>query len=171
MKAVEKRTKPWIEAIDFENRRHPRFEIRLPIEYYQFKSSTTHIGNISEGGLLIYFPQETDVGQYLWLRLYFSSGSELDTTEMLAEVVWKDNHLSKDREYYPHGVRFVHIASEDRTKLKLFLSSLSSPLDDLNCSFNTLKMRFWIRKLMKSPREDKSERQRRKISLSVRFPI
>lgn len=147
MEAIEEYTKPRIEVIDFENRRYPRFDIHLPIESYQIKSSITHTGNISEGGLLIYFPQETDVSQYLRLKLFFSLGSELNIIKVLAEVVWTENHLSKDRKYDPYGVKFVDISPEDDTKLKYFLRSLSS-LDDMLCRFNYLKMRLWIWKLM-----------------------
>ncbi len=129
MEVGEKDTKPRIEVIDSENRRYPRFDIHLPIEYYQTKSSITHTGNISEGGLLIYFAEETDVSQYLRLKLFISLGSELDTIEVLAEVVWTDNHLSKNQEYYPYGVKFVDISPEDETKLKNVLEKLSSPLD------------------------------------------
>jgi len=129
MEAVEQDTKAWVEVIDFENRRYPRFEIHLPIEYYQFKPSITHTGNISEGGLMIYFPEETDVMRYLRLKLFFSLGAELHAIRLLVELVWR-NHLSEDREYDPHGVKFVDIPSEDRTKLGHFLRSLSSPLDD-----------------------------------------
>ncbi len=148
MEAVEKNTKPQIEIIDFENRRCPRFDIHLPIEYFQIKSSITHTGNISEGGLLIYLPEETDLSQYLRLKLFFSLGSELNTIKALVKVVWTDNHLSKDREYYPSGVKFVDISPEDGTKLKNFLKSLSSPLDDIACLFNSVRVRPWIWKLM-----------------------
>jgi c-di-GMP-binding flagellar brake protein YcgR len=130
MEAIEEYTKPRIDVIDSENRRCPRFDIHLPIEYCQVKSSITHIGNISEGGVLIYFPEEMDVRQYLRLKLFFSLGSELNTIKVLAEVVWTDNHLSKGRENYPYGVRFVDISPEDGTKLKNFLKTLSSPLDN-----------------------------------------
>jgi len=142
MEAIEEYINPRIEVIDFENRRYPRFDIHLPIEYYQIKSSITHTGNISEGGLLIYFPEETDVSQYLTLKLFFSLDSELNTIEVLAKVVWVGNHLSKDREYYPYGAKFVDIFPEDDTKLKNFLRSLSSPLDGTLCLFNTLKTDF-----------------------------
>ena len=148
MEAREKDTKSRIEAIDFENRRYPRFDIHLPIEYYQIKSSITRTGNISEGGLLIYFPEETDVNQYLRLKLFFSLGSELNTIKMLAKVVWTDNHLSKDEEYYPYGVKFIDISPEDGTKLKIFLRSLSSPLDDIHYLSNSLKVKLWISKLI-----------------------
>ena len=83
MEAGEKDTKPWIEVVDVENRRYPRIDIHLPIEYYLTKSSITHTGNISEGGLLIYFPEEMDVSQYLRLKLFFSLGSELNTIKVL----------------------------------------------------------------------------------------
>ena len=33
MEAVEKDTEPRVEGIDFEKRRYPRLDIRLPIEY------------------------------------------------------------------------------------------------------------------------------------------
>ena len=128
MEAVAKDTKPRIDVIDFENRRYPRFDIHLPIEYYHAKSSMTHTGNISEGGLLIYFPEETDLRQYLRLKLFFPLGPELNTIKALAEVVWMDNHLSKEQVYYPYGVKFVDISPEDESKLRNLLTTLSSPL-------------------------------------------
>ncbi len=148
MEAVEQDTKQWIDVINLENRRYPRFDIHLPIEYYRIKSSITHTGNIGEGGLLVYFPEETDVSQYIRLRLFFSLGCELNTIKVLTEVVWTDNHLSEDQEYYPYGVKFVDISPEDDTILKKFLRSLSPPLDDMHCMFNPLEMRPWIWKLM-----------------------
>ena len=152
MEAGEIYTKPQIDVIDFENRTYPRIDIHLPIEYCLIKSSITHTGNISESGLLIYFPEEMDVSQYLRLKLFFSLGSELDTVRMLGEVVWRDNHLSKGCEYYPHGMKCVDISPEDRAKLGNFLKSLSSPLDDMLGLLNTIKVRFWIRKFMNPPR-------------------
>jgi len=151
MEAVEKDTKPRIDVIDFENRRYPRFDIHLPLEYYQIKSCMTHTGDISEGGLLIFFPEETDVRQYLRLKLFFPLGPELNTIKVLAEAVWMDNHLSKDQEYYSCGVKFVDISPEDGIKLRNFLRSLSSRLDNMPCLFNTLKVRFWIRRFMNPP--------------------
>ncbi len=153
MEAVEHDTKQRIDVINFENRRYPRFDIHLPIEYYQIKSSITHTGNISKGGLLIYFPEEMGVSQYLRLKLFFSLGSELNTIKVLTEPVWMDDHLSKDQERYRYGLKFIDISSEDATKLRNFLGSLSYPLDDMSCLFNTLKVRFWIRKFMNPPRE------------------
>ena len=143
MEASEKDTTPRIEAIDSENRRYPRLDVHLPIEYSQIKSSIAHTGNISEGGFLIYFPEEMDVNQYLSLKLFFSLGSELDTIKAVVKVAWKDSDLSKDGDYYPYGVKFVDISPEDGTKLRNFLRSLSSPLDDMLYLFSAVKMRLW----------------------------
>ncbi|PIV20587.1 MAG: hypothetical protein COS40_11785, partial [Deltaproteobacteria bacterium CG03_land_8_20_14_0_80_45_14] len=81
--------------------------------------------NISEGGLLIYFPEQMEIGQHLRLKLFFSLGSELNTIEMLAEVVWMDIHLGKDWGDYRSGVKFIDVSSEDIRKLENFLMHLS----------------------------------------------
>jgi hypothetical protein len=143
MEAREKDTTPRTEVIDSENRRYPRFDIHLPIEYCQLKSSIAHTGNISEGGFLIYSPEEKGVNQYLNLKLFFSLGSELDTIKVGVKVVWMDSLLSQDGEHYPYGVKVIDISPEDGTKLRNFLRSLSSPLDDVLYLFNTAKMRLW----------------------------
>ena len=143
MEVGEVDTRRRIEMIDSESRRYPRFDIHLPIEYYQIKSSIAHTGNISEGGFLIYFPEEKDVNQCLTLKLFFSLDSGLDTIKAVVKVVWMDDHLRKDGEHYPYGVKVIDISPEDGTKLRTFLRSLSSPLDDMLYLFNTVKMRLW----------------------------
>jgi len=102
MKTEEKDTKPRTGVVNFERRKYPRFSVDLPLEYYWIDSSISHTGrglNLSEGGLLIYFPEEMDVSQYLRLKLFLPLGSELNTIEVLAEVVWMDIHLGKRRDY------------------------------------------------------------------------
>jgi len=124
----EKGTRPRVGIVNFEKRGHPRFKVDLPIEYYQINSSTMQTGramNASEGGLLVYLPEKMEIGQYLQLKLYFVSGSELNTIEMLTEVVWRDIHLGKNWEDYRSGVKFVDISPTDLNRLKDFLMSLS----------------------------------------------
>jgi len=114
--------------VNFERRRYPRYNIDLPIEYFQIDSSIGHAGrslSISEGGLLIHFPEQMEIYQHLRLKFSFSSGHELNTVEVLAEVVWKDIHLGKGWGDYRCGVKFIDIRPEDMAKLKTFLGSLS----------------------------------------------
>ena len=114
--------------VNFERRKHPRFNIDLPIEYSLLPSSVSHPGralNASEGGLLVYLSEKVEISQLLQLKLFSPSGSELNGVELIAEVVWMDIHLGKDWGDYRCGLRFVDISPEDLNKLKRFLRSLS----------------------------------------------
>ncbi len=128
MEKEEKETKPRTGIVNLERRRYPRFNIDLPIEYYRIDSSIGHTGrglSISEGGLLIYFPEQMEVSQYLRLKLFLPLGSKLNIIEVLTEVVWKDIHLGEGWGDYRCGVKFIDIPPEEMTKLKKFLGNLS----------------------------------------------
>ena len=121
-------TKSHVGVANLERRRHPRFSIDLPIEYYLIPSSLSHTGralNASEGGLLVYLSQQIEIGQHLKIKLFFASGSHLNSIEILTEVVWVDIHLGKDWGDYRCGVKFMEISQEDLNRLKIFLRSLS----------------------------------------------
>jgi len=123
----EKEIKPRFGTVNFERRRHPRFSVDLPIEYYQINSPVSHPGrtlNVSEGGLMVYLPEQLQVGQYLKLKLFFASGPNLSAIETLVQMVWMDIHLGKGGDYRC-GVSFVDISPEDMNKLRNFLRSLT----------------------------------------------
>jgi hypothetical protein len=44
-----------------------------------------------------------DVSQYLRLKLYFTSGSGMNTIETLVEVAWMDVHLGKTGDVIEQG--------------------------------------------------------------------
>ncbi|MBP1696342.1 MAG: PilZ domain [Deltaproteobacteria bacterium] len=123
----EKGTKARYGTVNFEKRKHPRFSVDLPVEYSRANLSADHgrVMNASEGGLLLYLPEQMEIGSYLRLKLFFTMGSELNAVETLVEVVWVDVHLGKDWGDYRTGVRFGEISPEDMGKLKGFLRSLS----------------------------------------------
>lgn len=124
----DKGIKPHYAIVNFERRRHPRFNIDLPIEYSLIESPISRPGrasNVSEGGLLVYFPEKIEIGQRLQLKLFFPSGSALNSIELQAEVVWIDIYLEKGWGDYRSGLRFIDIAPDDLTKLKNFLTTLS----------------------------------------------
>ncbi len=66
-----------------------------------------------------------DIGQNLKLKLFFSFGSELNSIELRAEVVWVNPQLDEVEKSYRSGVKFTSISPEDMTKLKNFIVSLS----------------------------------------------
>ncbi len=127
VKSIKEPIKPRYGTVNFEKRKHPRFNIDLPVEYYQIDSTTHHDGraiNASEGGLFLYLPEQMEMGQYLRMKLFFTSGSAMNAIEMVVGVVWKDIHVGTDWGSYRCGVKFVDISPEDMSKLKNFLKSL-----------------------------------------------
>ena len=128
METEEKGRRPRVGIVNLEKRKHPIFSVDLPIEYYQTNSSIRQAGrlmNASGGGLLVYFPEQMEIGQHLKMKLFFSFGSGLNFVEILTEVVWEDIRLGKDWGDYRYGVRVIDISKDDLSKLKNFLRSLS----------------------------------------------
>ena len=122
--------RPRIGIINFERRRHPRFTVDLPLEYYRSDASpgqTGRVVNASEGGLLIYFSERMEIGQHLHIKLYFTSGAELNATECLVEIVWVDLNMGEGWGEYRAGAKFVDISMEDLGKVRRFLRSLAEP--------------------------------------------
>jgi len=126
MEKEERKTKPLFGIVNFERRKHPRFSVDLPVEYWQInncKSRPSHTVNVSEGGLLLHLSEPIEIGQNLRLNLFIHSGPDLDSIEAVVQLVWKDIHVGKDGDYRT-GVKFVDISAEDMDKLKSFLNGL-----------------------------------------------
>lgn len=125
--AEEKETKLRPEA-DRERRKYPRFNVYWPVQFNQIDSSVSHDGrvtNLSEGGMLIQSSEQMEVGQHLRSRVSFILGSEINTIEMHAEVVRRDNCLEKAIGDYQCGAKFLDISPKDKNKLNDLLISLS----------------------------------------------
>ncbi len=115
------------QTITAEKRKHPRMIVNLPVKYSRtnlfFKYA--RVVNASQGGLLVYLPEEIGIGQRLALKLFFPSRSDFNTFETFVQVVWKDVHLRKDWTWdYRTGVRFIDASPEHMSKLKDFLGSV-----------------------------------------------
>ena len=126
MEKEEREGKPLFGLVNFERRKHPRFSVDLPVEYWQInncKSRPSHTVNISEGGLLLHLSEPIEIGQNLRLNLFIHSGADLDSIEAVGQVVWKDIHVGRDTDHRT-GLKFVDISAEDMDKLKNFLRDL-----------------------------------------------
>ena len=89
MKIEEGKMEPSSEFLNSERRRHRRFSVALPIEYWQMDKSRSRPGqtiNISEGGLLLQLSEPLEIGQVLGLTLFITSGPDLDAIEAVAQV-------------------------------------------------------------------------------------
>jgi len=114
------------ETMNFERRKHPRFSLNLPVEYWQPIDSKSHPGrteDISEGGILLYLPEEIAIGKNLRVKLSIDSGSVFISIEALVEVVWKEPSWG-DNEEHRIGVKFIDISEKDMANLKKFFNSL-----------------------------------------------
>ncbi len=123
METEVKKTQPR-SGSDGERRRCPRFNVYWPIQYNQTGSPISHKGrvtNLSESGMLIQSPGLMEIGQHLTSRLSFISGSEIDSIEMQAEVVWRDIDSNEAWKDYRCGARFLDISTRDKTKLNNLL--------------------------------------------------
>jgi len=130
LKSPEKETRTHYGVLNLEKRKYPRFSVDLPVEYSRFESSVgspSRALDISESGLLIYFPERMEIGQRLSLKLFLSVGSQLNTIEILSQVTWVEIHVEPDWGEYRTGVKFVNISPEDMAKLKHFLLHLLQP--------------------------------------------
>jgi c-di-GMP-binding flagellar brake protein YcgR len=127
METEEKKAKVRYAVANLERRRNPRFPIRLAVEYSRTHSPVNQTGqtvDASEGGLQVLLPEPMEIGQKLNMKLFFSSGSKLNSVEVLAEVVWINTQLGEGEKLYRSGVRFINISREGMTQLKDFLASL-----------------------------------------------
>ena len=130
LKPPENKTRTHYGVLNIEKRKYPRFSVDLPVEYSRLESSMGSPGralDISESGLLIYFPERMEIGQRLSLKLFLSVGSQLNTIEILIEVTWVEIRVEPDWGEYRTGVKFVNISPEDMAKLKHFLLHLLQP--------------------------------------------
>ena len=121
-----KELQPRFGTVNFERRKHPRFVVDLPVEYWKVDHSKSCPGratNVCEGGLLLHLSEQPEIGQNLRLNLFVDSGSELSCLEALVQVVWKDFRLEKDGDCRT-GVRFVDISNQDLDTLMRFLKNL-----------------------------------------------
>jgi c-di-GMP-binding flagellar brake protein YcgR len=128
MENREEETKRRYGIANIERRKYRRFPISLSVEYYRPDSPISQTGetlDASEGGLQILFPEQMEIGRNLKVKLFFSSGSELNAIEMLVEVVWVTPELGEGEKYFRSGVKITDISPEDMTKLKNFIVSLS----------------------------------------------
>ena len=118
-------TKP-ISETGRERRKYARFNVYWPIQYNQIGSSISHDGrvtNLSEGGMLFLSPGQMEIGQQLKSKLSFISGSQINTIQMQAVVVWRDIYPNEAWGDYRCGAKFLDISTRDRTELNNLLMS------------------------------------------------
>jgi c-di-GMP-binding flagellar brake protein YcgR len=128
MEKEEREREPSWGVVDFERRKHPRFSVALPIEYWPMDKSRSRHGqtiDVSEDGALLHLSEMMEIGQVLRLKLFMISGPDIASIEALVQVgvVWQDIYLGKEGDYRV-GVKFVEISPQNVDQLKKFLNNL-----------------------------------------------
>ena len=74
-----KEAPPLSESFNSDRRKHPKYPVHLRIEYPKAgngKSGAGRVGNISEGGVLLYLSDWVEIGQTLRLKIFAASGTD-----------------------------------------------------------------------------------------------
>jgi c-di-GMP-binding flagellar brake protein YcgR len=115
-----------------ERRKHPRIRVELPLDYSLADREETYggiVANASEGGLLVYLSQTTELGALLKIEILFVKGSELNTIRGIAKVVWSDLAAKKAWGEYRYGLQFQSFQEGDLKKLKTLLQEVGKTHD------------------------------------------
>ena len=78
--------------------------------------------NASETGFLIQSVSNLPVGTKLSLVVLFAVEFELNSLQVLAEIVWKEICWKEDWEGFQYGLKFTEVQEEDLQKLQQLLS-------------------------------------------------
>ena len=109
-----------------DKRRHLRLSLHLPLEYSFPESSPlrfAYMGDICEGGLLMYTPQKMDIGQNLRVKFYYDSAAGMDCIQALGEVIRVEKLRTSGKDYRC-GVSFSDMPPDYLKKFRKFLKSL-----------------------------------------------
>jgi c-di-GMP-binding flagellar brake protein YcgR len=115
-----------------ERRKQARIGVELPLDYSLADREETYggiVANASEGGLLVYLSETTELGALLKIEIIFVKGSELNTIRGIAKVVWSDLAAKKVWGEYRYGLQFQSFQEGDLKKLKTLLQEVGKTHD------------------------------------------
>src|SRR5512139_1727522 len=109
-----------------ERRKHPRFDMELPLDYRIEREDRSGgiTANAGIGGVLVYLPEAIVVGTLLKIEILFAKGSELNSIKVNAKVVWADLAPKEIWGEYRYGLEFESFQEGDFQKLKKLLKEV-----------------------------------------------
>lgn len=99
-------------VLAIEKRRHPRFNVELPLDYCRVDGKEIYggiVANASEGGVLVYLPERIEMGAFLKIEIIYVNGLELNTVQAIAQVVWQDLATKDSLGEHRYGLQFQQI--------------------------------------------------------------
>ena len=119
-------------VVAIERRKHPRFNLELPLDYFRIEDKENYggiVANVSELGILAYLPEKMEIGTTLSIEIFYAKGLELDTIKAITKVVWADLPARKTWGEYRYGLQFQSIDKRDLGKLKGLLTEVRRTKD------------------------------------------
>jgi hypothetical protein len=109
-----------------ERRQHPRFLVKLPLDYWQTPDLIQGglVANISETGLLIHSVHKIQIGTKLGIRVYLSKDNRLDCIEGNAKIIWMNLHREQGWIGYRYGVYIMQMPLGYQDRLMKYILML-----------------------------------------------
>jgi hypothetical protein len=129
IKTRGKRLLPKKGIVAIERRKHPRFNLELPLDYFRIENKENYggiVANASEMGVLAYLPEKMEIGTVLSIEIFYAKGLELDSIKATAKVVWTDLPARKTWGEHRYGLQFQSVDKQNLSKLKNLFKELSS---------------------------------------------
>jgi hypothetical protein len=115
-------------VIAIERRKHPRFNVELPLDYFQIENKENYggiVANASEMGILVYLPEKMEIGTLLRTEIFYAKGLQLSSIKAIAKVVWADLPARKTWGEHRYGLQFQSINKPNLSQLKHLLKDVS----------------------------------------------
>jgi hypothetical protein len=114
-------------VVAIERRKHPRFNLELPLDYFRIDVKENYggiVANASELGILVYLPEKMEMETTLSIEIFYAKGLELDSIKAIAKVVWADLAARKTWGEHRYGLQFQSIDKQNFNKLKNLLKDV-----------------------------------------------
>jgi hypothetical protein len=114
-------------SIREERRQHPRFPVRLALDFWQTLDlvQAALVTDMSEGGLGIRSTHEIQIGAEVGIRVYLSRGEfSFDSIEGTGRIIWRTAHREQDWKGYRYGLYILKMASGSRDRLMKYIQML-----------------------------------------------
>ena len=110
-----------------ERRQHPRYSVKLPIDFWQTPDVVQGglVTDMSEVGLGIRSIHEIQISANLKIRIYLSKQEySFDSIEGIGKIIWRTAHQEQDWKGYRYGMYLLQMPLDSRDRLMKYILKL-----------------------------------------------
>jgi hypothetical protein len=110
----------------FESKKFPREYIEIPLLYSirHDEDCPDQVGDLIEGGILVYVKDNLDMGTNLDIEVFPPEYFGLKSIKAVTQIVWTPLQASNDEEEHEYGLKFVSVDSSNILRLRKLLNHL-----------------------------------------------